>query len=128
MKQATEEKEQLIARDEGFSQVCVWPGMMVGDEGGCTPEEFVSIMQDRFGVRVQYLEEVKTSPDLDGSGFPVEVTGGRNDLLFAVHGADIPGFAVPRLQVGIRWIEDVLAPCNGNEHIYPDRLSGYKGW
>lgn len=111
-----------VARNEGFSQVCVWPGIVLDETAN-----FAELMLEHFGVRVQYLEEVKTAPDIK-NGFPVEGTGGRNDLLFAVHNDDIAKFAVPRLAVGIRWIEDALGSWNHSAGLYPERFSEYKCW
>ena len=99
----------------GFSQVCVWPATVVGDQ----VEAFEQHMFDKMGVRVQYLEEVVTGP---GEGGP----GGRNDVRFAIHDEDIGKFAVPRLSMGISWIEDVFA--NGGGVLYPDRIREYKTW
>lgn len=107
-----------------FTQVCVWPGTVVGDAK--KQKEFVTFMKTNFGVRVKYLEEIVTGPDFR-KGLPVKDTGGRNDLFFSVHSADISKFAVPRLQVGIRWIEDVLANETGKS-IYPEHVSKYKTW
>lgn len=114
-----------IERKEHFDQVCVWPGCTLKD----TPvEEFEQIMKEKFNVRVQFLEEIETKPDTDENNQPVPETGGRPDLFFAVHSEDIGHFAVPRLQVGIRWIEDVLASCNYHNNIYPKRVFDYCGW
>ena len=80
---------------------------------------------EEMGVRVQYLEEVYTAPDME-NGFPVEGTGGRCDCLFAVHGDDVAKFAIPRLQMGIRWLEDVYG--NGGGSLYPERVAEYQCW
>lgn len=118
-------------RRDGFTQVCVWPGTILNEAGApASPEDaerFEALMLRHFSTRVQYLEEVKTGPDVE-NGHPVEGAGGRNDLLFAVHGDDIGRFAVPRLMAGIRWIEDALAPHNSSAHLYPERLRGYVSW
>lgn len=111
-----------ITLNPGFEQVCVWPGTLVGLGQSDT---FQSWFQEQMGVRVQYLEEIKTAPDF-ANGFPVEGTGGRNDLFFAVHSDDVMKFAVPRLQMGIRWIEDVYG--NGGGDLYPARVAEYKCW
>lgn len=108
---------------EGFTQVCVWPGTPLGDT---TPAEFEAAMPEMFGGRVQFLEEIVTAPDLTKTGRPKKGTGGRNDLLFAVHSEDIGKFALRRLQAGIRWIEDVYG--NGGGHLYPERVAAYKSW
>ena len=106
---------------EGFTQVCVWPGTIVGLD---KVAEFESFMLDNFFARVQYLEEVTTALDMT-NGFPVEDTGGRNDVLFAIHNDDIGKFAIPRMQFGIRWIEDVYG--NGCT-LYPERVAEYQTW
>ena len=109
---------------KGFTQVCVWPGTVMGDN---TVEEFEIFMKDEFNVAVQYLEEIETKPDtLNGELVPD--TGGRNDLFFAVKNEDIEGFSVSRLQAGIRWIEDVLAEVNYKCRIYPERVFDYCTW
>ena len=117
-----------IIRKENFDQVCVWPGCTLNGEKKTTVEEFESIMKEKFNVRVQFLEEIETKPDTDSEGNALPETGGRPDLFFAVHNDDIGHFAVPRLQVGIRWIEDVLAACNYHNRIYPERVFDYCGW
>lgn len=114
-----------VERQAEFAQVCLWPGTVVGTD---RVEEFVVWMKDNFDVRVQYLEEILTSPDTGPFGEPVPGTGGRNDLLFAVHQDDIGKFAGRRLGVGIRWIEDVLSPVNYQMPIYPERLRDYMSW
>ena len=113
-----------VARNDGFNQVCVWPGIIL------TPDqvtEFSELMKESFGVRVQYLEEIKTLPDVK-NGRVVEDTGDRNDIFFAVHKDDTGKFALPRLQAGIRWVEDVLGSWNQSSHMYPERVSEYKSW
>jgi hypothetical protein len=55
-------------------------------------EEFFT---DKFGVRVRYIGENV-------------INDKRTDVLFYVASDDIPKFAVPRLAVGIRWLEDVM--------------------
>jgi len=123
-----------IELKEGFTQVCIWPACVVVNNQ--TSEEvkrekiemFEALMFEKFKTRVQYLEEIETYPDLDQEGNTVKGTGGRVDLFFAVHHEDIGRFAVPRLGVGIRWIEDTLAMGNYKCHIYPDRVFKYVGW
>ena len=108
-----------IPRNEKFTQVCVWPGTLVDGK----IEEFEEFMFKEFGSRVQYLEEIKTLPDKGVDG-----TGDRNDLFFAVHEEDVGKFAIPRLQMGIRWIEDVLAKGNYTNKIYPKRVFIFTPW
>lgn len=106
----------------GFEQVCVWPGTLVGAD---KVAEFEAFVLEKLGTRIQYLEEVKTAPDYK-NGRPVKGTGGRNDVLFAVHKDDLMKFAVPRLQYGMRWLEDVYG--NGGGDLYPDRIAQYQCW
>jgi hypothetical protein len=103
---------------ENFNQLCVWPGVVLEDENGSLPHsEFESWMANQFnGVRIKMIEEVKTLPNYDCDGNPVPETGNRNDLFFYVHDEDLTKFAVPRLQAGIRWWEDVLG--NGGGRLY----------
>ncbi len=117
-------------KKEGFNQVCVWPGTMVCNaKNEMTPEKFEHDMLEFFNVKVQYLEEIITGPDINiSTGKPVDETGGRNDLFFAIHDDDISSFAIKRLQMGIRWIEDVLSECNYKCHIYPNHVFQYVTW
>ena len=104
-----------------YNQLCVWPGVVVG-------EDQIKDFEDHFknqGWRVKYSEEVKTKPDVK-DGKVVDDTGGRNDLLFYIHDDDIGKFAVPRLSMGIRWWEDVVN-YNDNSHLYTEKiLNKYK--
>ena len=97
-----------------YTQLCVWPGTVLGDS---SPKDLENFFLDEMGVRVQFHTEVKTLPDLDSSGNPDPETGGRNDLFFFVHDEDVQKFAIPRLQMGIRWWEDVIV-YNDNSHLY----------
>lgn len=109
--------------NQDFTQVCVWPGTLVGSE---QIEAFEQFILDDLGARAQYLEEVKTAPDLDQKGYPIEGTGGRNDLFFAIHSEDVGKFAVARLAYGMRWLEDVYG--NGGGVLYPERIVNYMSW
>ena len=108
--------------DQNFTQVCVWPGTIVGQEN---IDEFEKFFNEKLGARVKYIEEVKTFPDVDKSGNMIEGTGGRIDALFYIHREDIPKFAVPRLGLGISWLEDAVANW-GN--IYPERVLNLRTW
>lgn len=114
-----------VERKEDFNQVCVWEGTIVGED---KVEDFKEFMLKEMDVRIHYLEEIKTLPDQGSDGRLVKDTGGRNDVFFAVHDDDVMKFAIPRLQMGIRWIEDVLDPGNYKSNIYPDRVFEYKTW
>lgn len=121
-----------VVRKEGFTQVCVWPATVVCNcEDGFKPEkaqEFEKYMLEELNCRVQYLEEIETTPDTDKNGEPVPDTGGRNDVFFAMHKDDVEKAAVRRLAYGIRWLEDVLAPVNYPTQIYPNRVRHYQTW
>lgn len=109
-----------VKLNPSFKQVCVWQGTTCGAD---FVTGFEGWFQEQFGARVQYLEEIETAPDYK-NGFPVDGTGGRNDVFFAVHDDDVLKFAVPRLQYGIRWLEDIYG--NGHGDLYPERIAEYK--
>jgi len=112
-----------VNRKEKYNQVCVWPATVVGED---QVEDFEQFMYDEFEVRVQYLEEIETFQDIDEYGNTIEYTEGRNDLFFAVHSEDLGKFAIQKLRMGIRWIEDVLDPGNYISPIYPDYVYDYQ--
>lgn len=116
-----------VKRSEEFQQVCVWPGTIITED---QIEEFEEWILEEFGTRVKYLETIYTAPDRDKNGNIVKDTGGRADVLFAVHVDDVNKFAVPRLSLGIRWIEDAVSQANGyfDNPIYPERVLNYKTW
>lgn len=129
------DNNQNVIRNPNFTQVCVWPGTTVtagAKEHGVSPDQliadFESFLLEQTGARCQYLEEIETLPDLDEDGFPIKGTGGRIDTFFAMHQDDVQKAAVPRLQMGIRWLEDVLAPNNYRQKLYPDRVRQYQTW
>ena len=93
-----------------YNQLCVMQGTLM-PEGGA--KELESFFKDKMGVNVRFETQVKTLPDETGEG-------GRNDLFFYIADDDIGKFAVPRLQMGIRWWEDVLG--NGNGKLYPSEI------
>ena len=114
----------IITRKKNHNQVCVWPGTIL-------PDDQIKVFVEYFakqGYRIQYLETIMTSPDRGDTGHDIEGTGGRSDILFAVHDEDVWKFAIPRLQMGIRWIEDVLDNEEENRSIYPNRVKEYRTW
>ena len=118
-----EEKENVKLND-GFTQVCMWPATVIGDS---PVEDFVKFFVDTFdGTRIQFLEEITTNPDISVSGVVVPGTGGRVDLLFAIHDQDQNKFATLRLKYGIRWLDDVYG--NGQSYLYPERVKEYLSW
>lgn len=110
--------EKTLNTTELFTQLCVWPGTVLGESSPADLEQF---FLDEFNTRVKYHCEVETLPDIDSDGNPVPETGGRNDLFFYVHDEDIAHFAVPRLSMGIRWWEDVIV-YNDNSHLYTEKF------
>ena len=56
--------------------------------------------------------------DLD---YIVKGTGGRNDVLFYVASEDIAKFAIPKIQIGARWWEDVVK-YNDDSYLYPQEI------
>ena len=113
-----------VKRNKSFNQVCVWPGTILPDH---QINDFIEYFSSQ-GYRIQYLETIMTTPDHDNSGHVLKGTGGRSDILFAVHNEDVMKFAIPRLQMGIRWIEDVLDNEEENFSLYPDRVKEYRTW
>lgn len=109
-----------VKLNDGFKQVAIWTGTVVGVEAASSFEEF---MKTELEVRVQYLEEVLTNPDKGEPG-----TGGRNDLIFAVHTEDLAKFAVKRFGLvdPPSWIDDAYG--NGRGYLYDERIAGYKCW
>lgn len=103
--------------EENFTQLCVWPGTILGNH---TIEEFEQFfVENLHGTRIKFSEIVITSPDME-NGSPVPDTGGRSDIFFYVHDEDLGKFAVPRLAYGIRWWEDVVQ--NESHLIYPKEI------
>lgn len=117
-------KNQCVLRMNKYDQVCVWEATIVGNKVA----EFTEFMKEEFGIRIQYLEEIKTNPDQTKFLTSVEGTGNRNDIFFAVHEDDVMKFTTSRLNYGIRWIEDVLSKCNYHSPIYPNRVHDYCTW
>jgi len=113
-----------VKKKEGYNQVCVWPACALIET---TKEKFEQDMKEYLNIRVQFLEEIETGPDLK-NGEPVENTGGRHDLFFTIYDEDIPKFVLKRFQYDIRWLEDVLADCNYTFPIYPKRIFEYCTW
>ena len=104
-----------------FNQLCVLQGTIMPDGGA---EELEKFFKEEMGVTVKFETQVKTLPDTP----KCTKTGDRNDIFFYIADDDIGKFAVPRLQMGIRWWEDVLG--NGASNLYTEEfLEKYKkGW
>jgi len=114
-----------IKLNKDFHQVCIWPGTLIKK---FEIEKFEKDIKNHLNTRIQYLETIKTKPDTDRDGFEEKGTGGRSDVFFAVHKNDVANFAIPRLEIGIRWLEDVLAKGNYRCPIYPDHVYNYVSW
>lgn len=109
------EIEPAEAKDD-FTQLCVWEGVTLKNPDGSTaytPEEFEQWMSSEHDIEIEFCEEVVTGPGKGG-------TGGRTDLFFYMANESIRKHAVKRLQMGIRWWEDVLG--NGNGVLYPQEI------
>ena len=103
-----------MSKENKYNQLCVLQGCLM-PEGGA--KELESFFKDEMGVTVKFETEVKTLPDPGDLGMK---TGVRNDIFFYIADDDIMKFAVPRLQMGIRWWEDILG--NGNGKLYPTEV------
>lgn len=101
--------------ENNFNQLCVWPATLVGEEN---IEKFENFFLTDLNVRVKFLTEIKTLPDLDNDYNLIPETGGRNDVFFYIHDEDITKFAIPRLNLGIKWWEDVIKYNDTSKHLY----------
>ena len=115
---------QNIGYPDNFTQVCVWQGMAVEEKDRHDFQEWFL----KNGYRVILLESITTGPDRDIDGNVDSETGGRIDTFFVIHNEDILKFSIPRLSMGIRWIEDVLDNEEEGRSIYPDRVKEYRSW
>jgi len=115
-----------VKQKEMYDQVCVWAGTTIKTEEA---DVFVKHFKNN-GWRVQFLETIITRPNTDAAGCDEADTGGRDDAFFAIHNDDLLKFSIPRLQMGIRWIEDVLDnESRMSDHsIYPERVKRYRCW
>jgi len=113
-------------RKDNFTQVCVNHGIYLPDDW--TEKDFEDYFYELFEVKIQFLEEIKTFPDTDDRGDPIEGTGGRSDIFFAVHDDNLAQITGLRFRTKHRWIEDVLAKDNYTSPIYPERVSRYRTW
>lgn len=83
-----------------------------------------------MGVRIQFLEEIETTPDLDSGGYAIPETGGRADIFLAMNVEDVGKFAIPRLTIdngAIKWIDDHYDHMDdANNFLYPPRFKKYR--
>jgi len=97
-----------------YNQLCVWQGCTLGEQ---TQKDFENFMMKEFRARVKFEAEVALVNQAD-----------QSDLFFYIHDDDIMSFAVPRLQVGIRWWEDVLLNGHGNDYPHDFRENHPATW
>ncbi len=111
--------KENVKLHKDYPIVCVWPGtgLPEGQE-----QDLVDWFKTEFGVKVQFLEVIFTKPDRGDKG---PEAGGRSDVFFAVHKEDVMKFAMPKIQIEARWLEDVLDKGNYRSPIYPHRVFDY---
>lgn len=114
---------ECTKREPKFSTVAVWHNTLLAKE---QVADFVAFIKDGLNSRIQFLETIWTKPDLDEQGDPVPKTGGGSDLFFAVHDEDVSKFSTQRFKYSdMRWLTDVIAPVNGGNTRYPERVREY---
>jgi hypothetical protein len=69
----------------------VWPETLVGKENVV---DFENYFKEELDVRIKYMEEI-------------ENVDGGNDVFFYVYQEDLQKFLFKRMQMGIKWWEDV---------------------
>ena len=99
--------------------VCVWPGTLVGQED---VEVFNSTMSEQLGVKITYLEEIKTNPN---PGETLEESGGRNDVFFEMDEDDLDEVTLPFMMMDIFPImnidEELMNKMNETK-LYPQEV------
>lgn len=98
--------------EENFKQLVVWPGTLVAENQITEFEEF---FKTEFNTRIKFDSVQITNPDFDNQN-----GGGRSDAFFYIHKDDIIKFALPKLNIGARWWEDVF--FNHQEYLYSDEF------
>ena len=99
--------------------VCVWPGTLVGQED---VETFNSTMSEQLGVKITYLEEVKTNPN---PGETLEESGGRNDVFFEMDEDDLDEVMFPFMIMNIFPIGEItkeLMDKMNETKLYPQEV------
>ena len=74
--------------NKNYKYIMVAPACYLGED---KPEDFERVFL-KIDTRIRFLEEVVTIPDKDENGNNIEGTGGRRDILFAVHKDDVNDF------------------------------------
>lgn len=122
-----ESKKVNIELPENFTQVYVADGLILNNETEI--QEFEELLKEKFDVRVKYLEQLKTFPDIDSIGRPIEGTGNRNDVFFTIHDEDVLKFKLPKFKMGASYLEDILTYCETTSKcLYPKRVEDYCSW
>lgn len=93
-----------------FNQLCVMQGTTLGNS---TPKDFEEFFKEK-GFTVKFAEQVKTNELLIDNTY-------RTDLLFYIEDSEIPRFATWRLEMEIRWWEDVVK-YNAGADYYPAEI------
>lgn len=122
-----ESKKVNIELPENFTQVYVADGLILNNETEI--QEFEELLKEKFDVRAKYLEQLKTFPDIDSIGCPIEGTGDRNDVFFTIHDEDVLKFKLPKFKMGASYLEDILVYCETTcKYLYPKRVEDYCSW
>ena len=122
-----ESKKVNIELPENFTQVYVADGLILNGE--IEIQEFEDLLKEKFDVRAKYLEQLKTFPDIDHIGCPIEGTGNRNDVFFTIHDVDVLKFKLPKFKMGASYLEDILVYCETtSKYLYPKRVEDYCSW
>ncbi len=118
-----------VELNEGFKQVCMFLGIDCDFED--IEKEFCEFMLESFDIRTQYLELSVSKPTVQ-RGKELENTGGRLDVVFAIHTDDIEKLAAIKMatnnQIPLKWIEDVMNPNNSYAETLSEHLNGYCSW
>lgn len=83
-------------------------------------DDLKPLLEREFDIRVKMADAYLTLPTPGAPDTGGRHMGGRRDILFYVHDDDTMKFAVPRLQFGIRWWEDILG--NGHDSTIPQEI------
>ena len=114
---------KLEEKPDGYTQVLIWEGVELPDT-----KEFETKVGEFVRAKIKLLGSIITSPTTV-NGIPEPNTGGRIDLVFSVHDSDnTPMFAMRRLEMGMRWLEDVLNNDNYYNPAQVSLLTKYRSW
>jgi hypothetical protein len=106
----------LRSKDPEFTLYCIIQGLALEDGDVA---DFESHILKECGARIQYLETYLTRPTIK-NGVAVPDTGGRSDVIFALHKDDYTKLhRGHRMNMGIRWLDDAIS---NDPEIYDDRI------